>query len=270
VKRSVAARRRGFGAARAAGILAAAVASLWLVLAGGAARADRLDEAWKRANDAYFKGDYASAVAAYEQIERQDVISADLYYNLGVAYFRLGSLGRAIWAFERAAALDPDAEDARFNLTQARKLAERRTRDKIEGAERDPAWIRLVTSIPTSTQTWLFVSLYLGVFALLFLRRRASVDTRAPLSAGAAILAFATLLAGLVLVGRVALDQVPFAIVLPDSVAVKEGADPNYRTSFDLHAGLRVRLLEQDHDWVKIRLANGLEGWVRMQDLGRL
>jgi len=37
-----------------------------------------------------------------------------------------------------------------------------------------------------------------------------------------------------------------------------------------IHAGLRVRLLERDQDWLRIRLANGLEGWLRDQDVGRL
>jgi SH3-like domain-containing protein len=59
-------------------------------------------------------------------------------------------------------------------------------------------------------------------------------------------------------------------VVLPDKVAVKEGADPNYRTSFEVHAGLKVRLYDQEHDWVRIRLANGLEGWVREEAVGRL
>jgi tetratricopeptide (TPR) repeat protein len=241
-----------------------------LLLAAAPARADRVDEAWKHGNDAYFRGDYPGAVAAYEQLDHQGISSADLSYNLGVAYFRRGQLGRAIWAFERAAAIDPEAEDARFNLEQARKLADRRAIDKIEGAQRDPAWIRLVTAFTTSTQTWLFFALYLGCFALLFLRRRADADARAPLSAGAAILGVAALLSGALLAGRVVLDRIPFAIVLPDVVPVKEGADPNYRTSFEIHAGLRVRLVERDQDWIRVRLANGLEGWVRDQDVGRL
>jgi tetratricopeptide (TPR) repeat protein len=241
-----------------------------MVLAAAPARADRVDEAWKHGNDAYFRGDYPGAVAAYEQLDHQGISSADLSYNLGVAYFRLGQLGRAIWAFERAVALDPEAEDARFNLEQARKLADRRAIDKIEGAQRDPAWIRLVTAFTTATQTWLFLALYLGCFALLFLRRRADADARAPLSAGAAILGVAALLSGGLLAGRVVLERIPFAIVLPDVVPVKEGADPNYRTSFEIHAGLRVRLVERDQDWIRVRLANGLEGWVRDQDVGRL
>jgi hypothetical protein len=56
---------------------------------------------------------------------------------------------------------------------------------------------------------------------------------------------------GLMLFGRATLDRLPFGIVLPDKVAVKEGADPNYRTSFDVHAGLKVRLFDQEHDWVR-------------------
>ena len=66
------------------------------------------------------------------------------------------------------------------------------------------------------------------------------------------------------------LDRIPFGIVLPDMVAVKEGADAGYHTSFEVHAGLRVRMLDRDQDWVRVRLANGLEGWLRAEDVGRL
>jgi tetratricopeptide (TPR) repeat protein len=235
-----------------------------------AARADVIDEAWRRGNDAYFKGDYPAALAAYEQLDRQGVVSAELYYNLGVLHFRQGNLGRAVWSFERAVTLAPDDEDAKFNLAQARKLADRRVRDRIEGAERDPLWIRTVTFLTTSEQTWLFLILYLSCFVLLFLRRRAREASRAALGASAALVGFAAAVAGVLLIGRVALDRIPFGVVLPDMVTVKEGADPNYRTTFAVHAGLRVRLLERDQDWVRIRLANGLEGWVRDQDVGKL
>ena len=244
--------------------------ALLLVLPARGARADLLDEAWKRGNDAYFRGDFAGTVVAYEQLDRQNVVSRDLYYNLGVAHFRQGSLGRAVWSFERALGLDPDDEDARFNLTQALKLAERRVLDKIESAEREALWIRVVTFLTASTETWIFVGVYLGCFVLLFLRRRAADDSRAALTAGAAILGTGALLAGVLLLGRMNLDRIPFGIVLPDTVAVKEGAETSYRTSFEVHAGLRVRLLDRDRDWVRVRLANGLEGWLRAEDAGRL
>jgi Tetratricopeptide repeat/Bacterial SH3 domain len=252
---------------RRTGVLLLALA---LLLSARAAHADLLDEAWKRGNDAYLHGDLAAAITAYEQLDRQNVASGDLYYNLGVAHFRQGSLGRAIWAFERALEIDADDEDARFNLAQVRKLAERRVLDKMESAEREPMWIRVVTFLTASTETWIFVGVYLGCFVLLFLRRRAADDSRAALTAGAAILGTGALLAGVLLLGRMNLERIPFAIVLPDMVAVKEGADTGYRTSFEVHAGLRVRLLDRDQDWVRVRLANGLEGWLRAEDVGRL
>jgi len=265
--------RQGGHAGRARAACAAGL--LLLALAGGGvARADRLDEAWRRGNDAYLRGDYAAAIAAYQELDRQGLVSADLYFNLGDAYYRKGDVGRAIWALERASALDPDDDDARYNLVQARKAADRRAHDKIEGADREPLWMRIVSALAPATETWLFVAAYLGFFIVLAVsrlgRRRRSEHARALLGAGAAILGVAALLAGALLAGRAFLDRVPFGVVLPDAVAVKEGADANYRTSFELHAGLRVRLLDRDQDWLRIRLPNGLEGWVREQDVGRL
>jgi hypothetical protein len=247
-----------------------AAAAALVALGASVARADRVDEAWKRGNDAYLHGDYAAAVAAYEELDRQGMVSRDLFFNLGDAYYRKGSLGPAAWAFERAAALDPDDEDARYNLEQTRKLIARRAHDRIEGEDREAVWIRAVTSLAPSTETWLFVGLYLGLFVALFARRRAGDDARPALGAAAALLAVAALLAGALLLGRVQLERAPYGVVLPDAVAVKEGADVNYRTSFEIHAGLRVRLLERDQDWLRVRLGNGLEGWVRQQDVGRL
>jgi tetratricopeptide (TPR) repeat protein len=252
------------------GLRLAALALLALVIVPGAARADRVDEAWRRGNEAYLHGDYAGAVAAYEEVNRQGVASADLAFNLGGAYFKKGAIGPAIWSFERALALDPGDEDARYNLDKARKLAAKRAHDRMEGEEKDPAWMRLVGGLSAPTVLWSFVALYLGFFAVLVARRWARHETRPALTASAAVLAAGALLAGALLAGRVHLDRIPFGVVLPDEIAVKEGADTNYRTSFDAHAGLRVRIVDSDQDWLRVRLVNGLEGWVRAQDIGRI
>jgi tetratricopeptide (TPR) repeat protein len=259
-------------------VVVAAVALVAAVLRAPApAHADLLDDAWKRGNEAYLRGDYATAVAAYEQLDRQGIVAVNLVYNLGTAYYRQGQVGRAIWAWERAVALDPDAEDARYNLDRARKAVARRVQDKLEGADRDPLWIRAVTELALSTETWLFAALYLAFFLALALRVRARRVAQAgggeesPLWGTLAVIFGVTAaLAAALLVGRVALARTPFAIVLPDQLAVKEGADPNYRTAFEVHAGLRVRVLDHDQGWVRVRLANGLEGWVAEHGVGAL
>jgi hypothetical protein len=249
----------------------AALGALLVVALGvGAARADRRDDAWRLGNEAYLHGDYAAAVTAYESLDSQGVVSGDLYFNLGDAYFRKGDLGRAIWSFERAVALDPGDEDARFNLDQARKLAAGRTQDRLQGEGHEPAWIRAVTAISPGLLTIVFVVLYVGTFVGLVFWRRAREDLRATTAAVASVLAVGALLTGALIFGRGQLERTPFGVVLPDAVAVKEGADVNYRTSFDVHAGLRVRIVERDQDWLRIRLGNGLEGWVRAGDVGKL
>jgi len=256
----------------------ALLGTVWaLILLGsaeGTVHADRSDEAWKRGNDAYLGGDIAAAVTAYEQLDRSGIASPELMYNLGNAYYRQGQLGRAIWAWEKALDLDPGAEDARYNLGQARKVVARRVQDKLEGAEREPLWVRVVTQLTLATETWLFLGLWVSFFLAMGLRLRArrleGSDSTAAWGLTAGILGVIAGLAGALLVGRVVLERMPFAVVLGDEVAVKEGADPNYRTTFDVHAGLRVRLLDRDQDWVRIRLANGLEGWVRDRDVGAL
>ena len=259
--------------------LALAAVVLIATLAAGRARADRLDEAWRRGNEAYLHGDYAGAVAAYEEVNRQGAASADVAFNLGDAYFHKGALGPSIWSFERALALDPNDDDARYNLDKARKVAARRARDReagaagpagSEGEDKDPLWMRVVGGVAPSTATWSFVVLYLGFFAALIARRGARSEWRPALNAGASVLAAGALLTGALLAGRVHLDRIPFGVLLPDQVAVKEGADTSYRTSFDAHAGVRVRIVDHDQDWLRVRLANGLEGWVRSQDLGRI
>lgn len=231
-----------------------------------------VDEAFKKGNEAYFRGDYAVAMEAYERVAALGVVSEDLYYNLGNAYYRAGKLGPAIYNYERALALDPDQDDAAYNLKIARQFAERRAADKIEGADRDPLWMRATSAFTVTTLTWTFLGLYVGLFALfIVLRFTPSGLLRAGLVAVTPFVLVATIAAGLLLGGRIYLaERVRQGVVLPDAVAVKEGPDPNYKTAFDVHAGLKVRLADRDQDWVKIRLANGLEGWVREKDVGRL
>ena len=279
------------------GILPVVVCLVMAALARPA-RADRLDDAFKLGNDAYLRGDYAAAISAYEHLQQEAVVSPELTFNLGNAYFRHNQLGPAIWAWERTLVLDPDHEDARYNLEQARRLASRRVQDKLEGAEREPAWIRLVSLLSPGTETWAFVGLYLGFFACLALALRARHRARNAIltepgdggaegqasGAGATatdtatatwgVLAgsfgLAALCAAALLFGRTELERTPYAIVLPDAASVKEGADSNYRTVFDVHAGLRVRIEERDQGWARVRLANGLEGWLPDGTVGRI
>jgi len=230
------------------------------------------DATFRRGNEDYFHGKYKEAVEAYEQVAALGVRSEDLYYNLGNAYLKAGQLGPAIFNYERALDLDPSQEDSAFNLKAARDAARKLGEDRLVGAEGTPLWMRIVQPYSVGTLGWLFLALYVAVFSVLITIHFVPPGfLRVGLWASFAFLAIGAGLSAALLGGRLYLaERVEQAIVLPDSMQVKEGPDANYQTVFSIHAGLRVRITEKEQDWVRIRLANGLEGWLRERDLGRL
>ena len=78
------------------------------------------------ADSAYARGQYQQAIKDYEALLAQGV-SADLYYNLGNAYYRSENITRAVLNYERALLLSPGDRDIRHNLQMARS----KTIDKI-------------------------------------------------------------------------------------------------------------------------------------------
>ena len=74
------------------------------------------ENGFARGNQLYAAGRFGEAAAAYEtQVHRGDY-RANLFYNLGNAYHRLGSRGRAILNYRRALLLEPSHAEAAANL----------------------------------------------------------------------------------------------------------------------------------------------------------
>jgi tetratricopeptide (TPR) repeat protein len=230
------------------------------------------DALFERANQAYLHGDYQQAIDAYEQVAGQGISDENLHYNLANAYFKSDRLGPAILHYEQALQLDPSQDDAESNLRLARERTAARWQDRLQGAERDPLWMRVLAPFTLGGLGLAFLALYAGLFAIalaVYLLPRGLLRTASAVLL--TFLALGTVAAGGLLGGRWWLEKrVEQAIVLPDEVAVKEGPDANDQTSFLIHAGLRVRAVQHEQDWVRVHLANGLEGWIHDRDIGRL
>jgi len=70
----------------------------------------------------YEAGDFSTALSSFDSLAAEQV-SPGLLHNLGNTEFKLGSLGPAILAWERARALDPSARNTAANLRFARGQA---------------------------------------------------------------------------------------------------------------------------------------------------
>ena len=87
--------------------------ALALSVSAGTATAGPLDQ---QADSAYSADRFEEAARLYRKAIAEYGSSAELYYNLGNSYYRLGSPGKAIVAYERALRIDPTFSDARTNL----------------------------------------------------------------------------------------------------------------------------------------------------------
>ena len=96
--------------------------------------ADNPPDEFVAANKFYEEKDYASAIRLYESIINQGNESAEIYFNLGNAYFKSGDLGYAVLYYIRARRLSPADEDIRHNLEFARRFS----KVQMEGVQLNP------------------------------------------------------------------------------------------------------------------------------------
>jgi tetratricopeptide (TPR) repeat protein len=221
------------------------------------------DDDFRHANQLYTQGEFEDAVAIYRRIIDSGVHSAELYYNLGNAYYRLGAIPSAILNYERAALLAPGDEDIKFNL----EIAGSRVRDRIgelpvfflnrwwtltRGMLSAPAWALL--SAVTFSLTLILISLFLF---------SSSVVLKKVCFWSSVLVLMVSLLSF-----SLGLDQRNYsrnhntAIVFSPVVPVKSSPDKNSTDLFVIHEGTKVRVEDSIGDWRSVRLNDGNKGWV--------
>ncbi len=223
---------------------------------------------------AYEAGDYRRAIAHYEALLGAGLVHEHIYYNVGNAYFRIGEFGRAIYNYERALLVSPSFDDARHNLTIARRMARARSRYGLFAVENDPVWVRMITFFSSAELAWAFLLSNWLFFALLFARR-----TRTPelprlsffLRVSVVFVGLVFALSAFLLLGQTAYyEAAEIGIVLPGEVTMYEGTDQKTAERTRLEGGLRVRVIASEPGWLKVRLGDGSEGWVPDEVIGRL
>ena len=116
-----------------------------------------------QANAHYAEGNYAEAAEQYQEVLAEQP-SAEVYYNLGNAYFKQGELSQSILAYERALRLKPTMKDAKHNL----QFAQTRIVDNIEDTQSFflSSWLKTVRN-SLNQQVWIILSISLFVLALM-------------------------------------------------------------------------------------------------------
>jgi tetratricopeptide (TPR) repeat protein len=226
------------------------------------------DEIFSQANKKYKSGDYQGALNEYLKIENSGMESAELYYNIGDAYYKINAYPKAILYFERAKKINPADKDIEMNI----RVANSKIIDRINTIE--PFFLyrlALDSANMFSARAWaiLFVSL-LSVASILYIatiyNKKRIIKKSAFLVASLSLfLAICTL--GLGLYRGHLQNKKDSAIVTNFTGEVKFGPDPAAKVNFVLHEGTKISIVENKDNWIKIRISDGREGWLQKQDM---
>jgi tetratricopeptide (TPR) repeat protein len=217
----------------------------------------------KLANKFYVDEKYNDAAVLYEKVLAKGYVAAELNYNLGNAYYRLGDYKRAILNYERALLLNPDEENAKTNL----EFAQRYIQDKIEVV---PSfiiirWLQGFVNFFSANQ-WAYISIFCFivflVLATLFLFSQIIVIRKLSVYFGFLFILFTIISFYCAYSLNNKINSHKSAIVFSPSVTVKSSPNENGTDLFIIHEGLKVTVTDKSDGWKEIRLSDGKIGWL--------
>jgi tetratricopeptide (TPR) repeat protein len=213
------------------------------------------DLQFTKANQEYAAGHFKEAIDDYKALVNSGQWSANLFYDLGNAYFRAGDFGSAILNYERALALDRHHPEAQANLQIAR--------DEARALELVPSTTERIFQFATQNQYAIAaaIAFWIGVFCiagLLFSRRRLSgVIALSILSLS--ISAASVFTAYWIDNGN---RGRALAIVTVNGTEARLATAENANSVLALPPGSEIKILSKRGDWIYAALPNNLRGWI--------
>lgn len=222
----------------------------------------------ENADAEYKRGNYQQAIKDYTELLKQGV-NADLYYNLGNAYYRTDNVTQAILAYERALMLSPGDDDIRFNL----QFATSKTIDKItpESKMFFVTWYQSLVNF-TSVDNWAVMAIASIVLVLLlvlmFLFGPNVMLRKIGFYGGCLFFVLFVFCNFFAYQQKYNLQNRTAAIVIAPSVTVKKTPANGSSDVFVIHEGAKVDITDKGlKDWRGIRLADGREGWLQTRQI---
>jgi len=221
------------------------------------------DADFAKANRDFAQGHFKEAISGYEALIRDGQWSANVFYDLGNAYFRAGDFGRAILNYERALALAQHHPEATANLQIAR--------DEAHAMELQASWPERYLQFATVNQysVTAAVAFWVAAFclaALIFTPRRSAAMISLLL---VMLLVFAGAIFAIWQVERGSKGNA-LAIVTGKDVQARLATADTANAVLALPPGSEVKILSTRGDWTYVALPNNLRGWIPAKNAERV
>lgn len=215
------------------------------------------------ADSLYAAHQYEAAAQQYAVLA-DSLQSAELYYNLGNAQYKLKQNAQAVLAYERALRLDPDNEDAQYNLALVRtNLADRFSKPSEMFFI---SWFRSwVTSHSVGHWTWLSFFWILLFFAGLILYFVGPRMWQRKIGFFAAIFCLLCFLLTTIfaIVQRSKFSHCADAIIMVEEVQLFSSPSGSSKQVRLLHEGTKVTIHDlTKQGWLYVELPDASEGYI--------
>lgn len=218
------------------------------------------------ANKAYTKEKYNDAINLYNKVLDKGLQSYELYYNLGNCYYRLSNFPMAILNYEKGKKLNPADDDLDFNL----KIANTKIVDKI-----DPIpnlffvkWWLLLTNLLSFDNWAIFAIISFSLFLLLlfiYLSSKSYRSKKISFWFSVVFLMVSIFSIDFAYNQYSNINSKNSAVIFSPNVTVKSSPDEKGADKFVIHEGTKVIIIDELNNWVKIKIANGSNGWIEKQ-----
>ena len=213
------------------------------------------------ANRAYLEGRYEDAIQKYQQIIENNMISGEVYFNLGNSYYKLNQYGRSILYYEKAAHLLPGDEALQTNL----KLARLHTVDEIEPIPQlflKMWWDELLNLFSLDLYAWVTALLFVVASILIAAKLIGKLNIiRWIWTTGILFMIVLILFLNKVYI----FESSEFGIILSPKVSIVSEPNISGKEIFILHEGTKVEIRRTLDNWYEIKIADGKTGWLQME-----
>ena len=238
-----------------------------ILLTIGMTYAQDLDLLFSDGNKSYNNGEFDDAVQVYEDILNQGFYSADLYYNLGNAYYRLEDFGNARWSYEMGSSIEPRDRDIIHNLTLVKQ--------KIPNALEVPDsqilnFINNFLASFTYSDFIFFTSLILFFYSISSIFYRINPSNLTVLFYYFFIVLFflGTSSSGIKFLWE---KNNNFGIILNDETQLYSAPFLNNDIKISIFfSGNKVKIEQKTDKWLEISSMDGRKGWIRLKDIRTL
>lgn len=230
--------------------------------------AQNVDSFFQEGNRLYQEENYLGSIDLYNAILETGVENGELHYNIGNAYYKLNTIGKAMLHYERARRYIPDNEDLLHNI----ELTTLMLTDKITPLS-DVFYVRFWNAFRgmLGVAGWKMVFFIAWYFAaaqgmlVLFLRQH---QARGLLKTGLMLSAIVIVVAATVFLSNSIVDKPGTdGVVMIQETSAYSAPIENGTQVFMIHEGTKVHITRSLGEWVEIRLADGNVGWIRKNSI---